>query len=150
MSLFQNRSFSITMWQLTNHVSAFQELASRSRRGRIGADIIQPRVSARRRQTADGMPGRFSGRNLPLSGQWTMPPTHAIDARHTLEKLQQTRSSVSFQLGNVAVVHRAHRALEKAEIASRTLDGALLLVVNFARASSWSVKIAAEQVLPEN
>ena len=96
------------------------------------------------------MPGRFSGRNLPLSGQWTMPPTHAIDARHTLEKLQQTRCSVSFQLGNVAVVHRAHRALEKAEIASRTLDGALLLVVNFARASSWSVKIAAEQVLPEN
>ena len=77
-----------------------------------------------------------------------MPPTHAIDARHTLEKLQQTRSSVFFQ--NVAVVHRAHRALEKAEIASRTLDGALLLVVNFARAGSWSVKIAAEQVLPEN
>ena len=94
------------------------------------------------------MPGRFSGRNLPLSGQWRMPPTHAIDARHTLEKLQKTRSSVFFQ--NVAVVHRAHRALEKAEIASRTLDGALLLVVNFARASSWSVKIAAEQVLPEN
>ena len=93
------------------------------------------------------MPGRFSGRNLPLSGQWTMPPTHAIDTRHTLEKLQQTRSSVFFQ--NVAVVHRAHRALEKAEIASRTLNGALLLV-NFARASSWSVKIAAEQVLTEN
>ena len=116
MSLFQNRSFSRTMWQSTNHVSASQELASRSRSGRIGADIIQSRVSARRRQTADGMPGRFSGRNLPLSGQWTMPPTHAIDARHTLEKLQQTRSSVFFQ--NVAVVHRAHRALEKAEIAS--------------------------------
>ena len=116
MSLFQNRSFSNAMWQSTTHVSAFQELASRSRSGRIGADIIQSRVSARRRQTADGMPGRFSGRNLPLSGQWTMPPTHAIDARHTLEKLQQTRSSVFFQ--NVAVVHRAHRALEKAEIAS--------------------------------
>ena len=148
MSLLQNRSFSNTMWQSTNHASAFQELASRSRSGRIGADIIQSRVSARRRQTADGMPGRFSGRNLPLSDQWTMPPTHAIDARHTLEKLQQTRSSVFFQ--NVAVVHRAHRALEKAEIASGALDGALLLVVNFARASSWSVKIAAEQVLPEN
>ena len=148
MSLFQNRSFSRTMWQSTNHVSASQELASRSRSGRIGADIIQSRVSARRRQTADGMPGRFSRRNLPLLGQCTMPPTHAIDARHTLEKLQQTRSSVFFQ--NVAVVHRAHRALEKAEIASGALDGALLLVVNFARASSWSVKIAAEQVLPEN
>ena len=150
MSLFQNRSFSNAMWQSTTHVSAFQELASRSRSGRIGEDKIhvQSRVNARRRRTADGMPGRFSGRNLPLSGQWTMPPTHAIDARHTLEKLQQTRSSVFFQ--NVAVVHRAHRALEKAEIASRTLDGALLLVVNFARASSWSVKIAAEQVLPEN
>ena len=94
------------------------------------------------------MPGRISGRNLPLSGQWRMPPTHAIDARHTLEKLQQTRSSVFFQ--NVAVVHRAHRALEKAEIASGALDGALLLVVNFARASGWSVKIAAEKVLTEN
>ena len=148
MSLFQNRSFSNTMWQSTTHVSAFQELASRSRSGRIGADIIQSRVNARRRQTADGMPGRFSRRNLPLLGQCTMPPTHAIDARHTLEKLQQTRSSVFFQ--NVAVVHRAHRALEKAEIASGALDGALLLVVNFARASSWSVKIAAEQVLTEN
>ena len=150
MSSLQNRSFSNTMWQSTNHVSAFQELASRSRRGRIGADIIQSRVSARRRQTADGMPGRFSGRNLPLSGQWTMPPTHAIDARHTLDKLQETRSSVYRRGENVAVVHRAHRALEKAEIASGALDGALLLVVNFARASSWSVKIAAEQVLPEN
>ena len=148
MSLFQNRSFSNAMWQSTTHVSAFQELASRSRSGRIGEDKIQSGVSARRRQTADGMPGRFSRRNLPLLGQCTMPPTHAIDARHTLEKLQQTRSSVFFQ--NVAVVHRAHRALEKAEIASRTLDGALLLLVNFARASSWSVKIAAEQVLPEN
>ena len=116
MSLFQNRSFSNAMWQSTTHVSAFQELASRSRSGRIGEDKIQSGVSARRRQTADGMPGRFSGRNLPLSGQWRMPPTHAIDARHTLEKLQQTRSSVFFQ--NVAVVHRAHRALEKAEIAS--------------------------------
>ena len=116
MSLFQNRSFSNAMWQSTTHVSAFQELASRSRSGRIGEDKIQSGVSARRRQTADGMPGRFSGRNLSLSGQWTMPPTHAIDARHTLEKLQQTRSSVFFQ--NVAVVHRAHRALEKAEIAS--------------------------------
>ena len=138
------------MWQSTTHVSAFQELASRSRSGRIGADIIQSRVNARRRQTADGMPGRFSGRNLPLSGQWTMPPTHAIDARHTLNKLQKTRSTASFQLGNVAVVHRAHRALEKAEIASGAFDGALLLVVNFARASSWSVKIAAEEVLTEN
>ena len=96
------------------------------------------------------MTARLSGRNLALSGQWTMPPTHAIDARHTLDKLQETRSSVYRRGENVAVVHRAHRALEKAEIASGALDGALLLVVNFARASGWSVKIAAEKVLAEN
>ena len=94
------------------------------------------------------MPGRFSGRNLPLSGQWTMPPTHAIDARHTLEKLQQTRSSVFFQ--NVAVVHRAHRALEKAEIASGAFHPMSPLLIVFARAASWCVEIPAEKVLTED
>ena len=96
------------------------------------------------------MTARFSGRNLALSGQWAMPPTHAIDARHTLDKLQETRSSVYRRGENVAVVHRAHRALEKAEIASGAFHPISPLLIVFARAASWCVEIPAEKVLTED
>ena len=74
--------------------------------------------------------------------------TETHDTRSTNYRRPAARSTE--EVKTLQEVHRAHRAIEKAEIASGTLDGALLLVVNFARASSWSVKIAAEQVLPEN